>query len=101
LRASRYARLSPLERRRPREPLLLSSRMLAQALQGRVHYVFEVGGATPATRAEKSTHRKREFQAALRLTLGALRVRDPSNEIWAEALHLLEDPRLRTSDGSH
>jgi hypothetical protein len=58
--------------------------------------------AAPATRAEKSTtHRKREFQAALRLTLGALRVRDPSNEIWAEALHLLEDPRLRTSDGSH
>ena len=52
--------------------------------------------AAPATRAEKSTHRKREFQAALRLTLGALRVRDPSNQIWAEALHLLENPQLRS-----
>jgi hypothetical protein len=55
----------------------------------------------PATLAEKSTHRKREFQAALRLTLGALRVRDPSNEIWAEALHLLENPQLRIPDESH
>ena len=52
--------------------------------------------AAPATRAEKSTHRRREFQAALRLMLGALRVRDPSNEIWAEALHLLENPQLRS-----
>ena len=75
--------------------------MLAQALQGRVHHVFEVGGATPATRAEKSTHRKREFQAALPLTLGALRIRNPSNEIWAEALHLLENPRLRIPDEPH
>ena len=57
--------------------------------------------AAPATRAEKSTHRKREFQAALRLTLGALRVRDPSNEIWAEALHLLENPQLRIPGESH
>src|SRR6516164_7629364 len=57
--------------------------------------------AAPATRAEKSTHRKREFQAALRLTLGALRVRDPSNEIWAEALHLLENPQLRVPGASH
>jgi hypothetical protein len=57
--------------------------------------------AAPATRAVKSTHRKREFQAALRLTLGALRVRDPSNEIWAEALHLLENPWLRTPDETH
>src|SRR5262249_28761943 len=45
--------------------------------------------AAPATLAEKSVHRKREFQAALRLTLGALRVRDPSNRVWAEALQLL------------
>jgi hypothetical protein len=32
--------------------------------------------AAPATLAKKSVHRKQEFQAALRLTLGALRVRD-------------------------
>ena len=57
--------------------------------------------AAAATLAEKSTHRKREFQAALRLTLGALRVHDPSNEIWAEALHLLENPQLRIPDESH
>jgi hypothetical protein len=57
--------------------------------------------ATPATRAEKSTHRKREFQAALRLTLGALRIRNPSNEIWVEALHLLENPPLRIPDEPH
>ena len=48
--------------------------------------------AAPATLAEKSVHRKREFQAALRLTLGALRVRDPSNKVWAEALQLLGNP---------
>ena len=57
--------------------------------------------AAPATRAEKSTHRKREFRVALRLMLGALCVRDPSNEIWAEALHLLENPQLRIPDESH
>jgi hypothetical protein len=51
--------------------------------------------AAPATRAEKSVHRKREFQAALRLTLGALRVRDPSNKVWSEALQLLGNPQLR------
>ena len=51
--------------------------------------------ATPATRAEKSVHRKQEFQAALRLTLGALRVRDPSNKVWVEALQLLGNPQLR------
>ena len=55
----------------------------------------------PATRAEKSTHRKQEFRVALRLTLGALCVRDPFNEIWAEALHLLENPQLRIPDESH
>jgi len=49
----------------------------------------------PATLAEKSAYRKQEFQAALRLTLGALRVRDPSNEVWAEALYLLGNPQLR------
>ena len=49
----------------------------------------------PATLAEKSVHRKREFQAALRLTLAALRVRDPSNRVWAEALQLLGNPQLR------
>ena len=48
-----------------------------------------------ATLAEKSAHRKRECQAALRLTLGALRVRDPSNKVWAEALYLLGSPQLR------
>jgi len=51
--------------------------------------------AAPATRAEKSAHRKREFQAALRLTFGALRVRDPSNKVWVEALQLLANPQLR------
>ena len=51
--------------------------------------------AAPATLAEKSVHRKQEFQAALRLTLGALRVGDPSNEIWAEALYLLGNPQFR------
>ena len=51
--------------------------------------------AAPATRAEKSVHRKREFQAALRLRLGALRVRDPSNKVWSEALQLLGNPQLR------
>jgi hypothetical protein len=51
--------------------------------------------ATPATRAEKSVHRKREFRAALRLTLGALRVRDPSNKVWSEPLRLLGNPQLR------
>ena len=45
--------------------------------------------------AEKSVHRKQEFQAALRLTLGALRVRDPSNKVWVEALQLLGNPQLR------
>jgi hypothetical protein len=45
--------------------------------------------SAPATLAEKSVHRKREFQASLRLSLGALRVRDPSNKIWIEALQLL------------
>jgi hypothetical protein len=50
--------------------------------------------AAPATRAEKSAHRKRDFQAALRLTLGALRVRDPSNKVWVEALLLLGNPHL-------
>jgi len=49
----------------------------------------------PATLAEKSVHRKREFQGALRLTLGALRVRDPSNKVWVEALQLLGNPQLR------
>src|SRR5262249_35606217 len=49
--------------------------------------------AVPATLAEKTVHRKREFQAALRLTLGALRVRDPSNKVWAEALQLLGNPQ--------
>src|SRR6516164_9685760 len=57
--------------------------------------------AAPATLAEKSVHRKREFQAALRLTLGALRVRDPSNKVWSEALHLLENPQLRIPSKSH
>ena len=51
--------------------------------------------AGPATRAEKSLNRKQEFQAALRITLGALRVRDPSNKVWAEALCLLGSPQLR------
>jgi hypothetical protein len=50
--------------------------------------------AAPATRAEKSAQRKQEFQAALRLTLGALRVRDPSNKVWVEALLLLGKPQL-------
>ena len=53
--------------------------------------------AAPATLAEKSVRRKQEFQAALRLTLGALRVRvrDPSNKVWVEALQLLGNPQLR------
>src|SRR5262249_15454938 len=51
--------------------------------------------AAPATLAEKSVHRKQEFQAALRVTLGALRVRDPSNKVWVEALELLGNPQLR------
>jgi hypothetical protein len=50
-----------------------------------------------ATLVEKSAHRKREFQAALRLTLGALRIRDPSNEVWAEALYLLGKDRSSNS----
>src|SRR6516162_8183290 len=57
--------------------------------------------AAPATRAEKSTHRKREFQAALRLTLGALRVRDPSNEICLDAFHLPQKQQLRIPGESH
>ena len=47
---------------------------------------------------ETRDYRIREFRAELRNGLLKLLRDDPSNEVWREALRLLENPRLRESD---
>ena len=47
---------------------------------------------------ETPEQRKQDFQASLRLALVARRDVDPSNKIWSEALHLLNNPKVRVPD---